>query len=146
MEYKLREMTIDDIDAVIKGETEIFGDSLGFDMLYQEITLNPYAHYIVLDIDGSVEGYVGFWIEGEHSELINFYVSKKYQNQGFGSMMLDFIISVCESVKCKNLSLEVRVSNEKAIHLYKSFGFVESHIRKEYYSNHEDAIVMILEV
>lgn len=146
MEYKLREMTIDDIDAVIKGETEIFGESLGFDMLYQELTLNPYAHYIVLDIDGSVEGYIGFWIEEEHSELINFYVSKEYQNQGFGSMMLDFVISVCESVKCKNLSLEVRVSNEKAIHLYKSFGFTESHIRKEYYSNHEDAIVMILEV
>ena len=144
--YELREMNIDDIDSVIKGEEDIFGDSLGFDMLYQELTLNPYAHYFVLVIEGKVEGYIGTWIEKDHSELINFYVAKEYQNMGFGSMMLDFIIRLVESVGCKTLSLEVRVSNEKAIRLYESFGFTKSHTRKEYYSNHEDAIVMLLEV
>ena len=146
LEYELREMTVDDIPSVIQGEEDIFGDSLGFDMLYQEITLNPYAHYFVLEINGNVEGYIGTWIEEDHSELINFYVTKDYQNMGFGSMMLEFIIALVKSVKCKVLSLEVRVSNKKAIRLYKNFGFTESHIRKEYYSNHEDAIVMILEV
>ena len=146
MKYELREMTIDDIDEVIKGETAVFGESLGFDMLYQELTLNPYAHYFVLDIDHKVAGYIGVWIEVEHSEIINFYVLDEYRSLGFGSMMLEFVIALVTNLNCKNLSLEVRVSNTRAQNLYKKYGFVESHRRKEYYSNHEDAIVMILEV
>ena len=146
MKYALREMAISDIDEVIKGETSIFGESLGFDMLYQELTLNPYAHYFVLEINKKVAGYIGVWIEAEHSEIINFYVLEKYQSMGFGSMMLEFVIALVKSCNCENISLEVRVSNIRAQKLYQKYGFKESHRRKEYYSNHEDAIVMILEV
>ena len=39
---KLRQMQISDIPDVIKGEEEIFNESLGYDMLKSELTLNPY--------------------------------------------------------------------------------------------------------
>ncbi len=51
MHYLLREMTKDDILTVVKQEEEIFNSSLGYDMLYSELELNPYAYYFVLEID-----------------------------------------------------------------------------------------------
>ena len=42
------------------------------------------------------------------------------------------------------MSLEVRVSNDKAIALYKKNGFETVALRKNYYEdNHEDAYLMI---
>ena len=146
MKYQIRPMTVDDIDSVVKGEEEIFEESLGFEYLYSELKLNPYACYLVLDIDNKVEGYIGVWIEEEHSEIINFYVSKEYQGEGFGQMLLRFVIDLVKSTHVKNLSLEVRESNSRAIHIYEKYGFKYSHTRKDYYKNHENANVMILEV
>ena len=44
------------------------------------------------------------------------------------------------------MTLEVRKSNEKAIKLYKKFGFIFSHVKEGYYDDGEDALYMILEV
>lgn len=146
MNYSIRQMTTDDINDIIIGEEKIFGESLGYDMLYSELTLNPYAYYFVLEIDGKINGYIGTWIDPDHAEIVNFYIDEKYQGLGFGSMMLEFFIELCDSCNVPNISLEVRDHNEKAIRLYESFGFKYSHTRKNYYSNGDDAFVLILEV
>ena len=41
-----------------------------------------------------------------------------------------------------DMTLEVRVSNSAAQGLYRSFGFAPAGVRKRYYENTEDAIVM----
>ena len=135
MRYKIRQMEIDDIDNVIDSENKIFGDSLGSDMLYTELKCNPYAYYFVLEVDKKFAGYIGTWIEEEHSEIINFLVLEEYQ-----------LINLVKSVNVPNISLEVRKSNEKAIKLYEKYGFKYSHTREKYYRNGEDALVLILEV
>lgn len=143
MKYKIRQMVEDDILDVMKGEEEVFNQTLGFDFLYQDIKLNPFAYYFVLEINGLVQGYFGIYISDYMGDIINLYVSKKYQDLGFGNMLLDFIIELCEMSKCISLSLEVRKSNLKAIHLYEKKGFTVSRIRERYYENGEDAIVYI---
>lgn len=144
MKYEIRPMEINDIEEVINGEKQVFGESLGYDMLYTDLTLNPYSCYLVLDINGKVKGYIGLWIQ-DNAEVINFYVDKEYRHQGFGKMMLDFAIQLCQMSKVQYLSLEVRPSNTNAIKLYEKSGFVTSHRRSNYYSDGEDAIVMIKE-
>ena len=123
MDYELRLMTLNDIESVVEGEEKAFGESLGYDMLYSELVMNPFANYFVLDIDNQVKGYIGVWIDGEASQIINFYVDDEFQNQGFGSMMLEFVIELCKMSNLNVLSLEVRESNEKAIKLYEKFPF-----------------------
>ncbi len=44
--------------------------------------------------------------------------------------------------KVMKKTLEVRKSNEKALNLYKKQGFILEGIRKEYYENKEDALIM----
>ncbi len=141
MKYQLRPMTTDDIGAVIEGEMRIFTHTLGFDLIYTDLTLNPYAHYFILEIDGTIQGYMGLWIE-DHAQIINFYVEKEYRHMGFGSMMLEFAIELCQMSHVKNITLEVRVSNDEAKRLYEKYGFKPSHFRKQYYENGEDALVM----
>ena len=141
MKYQIRPMLESDIQDVINGEKEIFGESLGEDFLLQELKINPFSYYFVLEIDGHIKGYMGTWIN-ENAEILNFYVSKEFQNMGFGSLMLDFFINLCLSVHVKSLTLEVRESNIKAIELYKKYDLKEVSIRKNYYSNGDNALLM----
>lgn len=143
MRFRIRPLEEKDIGEIVAGETEVFGESLGFDMIYGDLKLNPYAHYLVLEIDGKVGGYLGLWITGEEAEIINFYVAKKYQGMGFGTKLLDFAVELCRMSEVKTLSLEVRPNNVPALKLYEKLGFVFSHVRKQYYRDGSDALVLI---
>ena len=43
MEYQLREMVKEDIEEIVKGEERVFGYSLGYDLIYSDFAINPYA-------------------------------------------------------------------------------------------------------
>jgi len=144
MKYLLREMTKEDIDEIVIGETKVFGKSLGADFFVQELELNPYSSYIVLEINKKVKGYVGILIH-DTIEIINLYVDEEFQGMGFGTILMEFVIDLCEQSKAPALSLEVRPSNTKAIHLYKKFELKEVAKRKQYYDDGEDAILMVRE-
>ena len=63
-----------------------------------------------------------------------------FQNHGIGTKLINYVIDKYKE-KCKNITLEVRKDNEKAIKLYKKVGFIEKAIRKNYY-NGIDGILM----
>ncbi len=77
--------------------------------------------------------------------ILNFAIHKKYQQQGFGSQLLKYLIKQLKNKGCNKIFLEVDASNEIAQNIYKKFGFQFLYIRKKYYSNGKDAIVMVLE-
>jgi ribosomal-protein-alanine N-acetyltransferase len=146
MKFQIRPLEEKDIGEIVQGEEAIFGTSLGFDMIYSDLKLNPFAHYLVLEIDGRVGGYIGLWIHDDTAEVVNFYVASEYQGHGFGTMILDFAVKLCAMSKVKMLSLEVRENNETARHLYEKFGFEFSHKRIRYYQDGSDALVLIKKI
>ncbi len=141
MKYLIRPMELKDIDEVIEGEEKVFGHSLGKDFFISELEINPFSEYLVLEINKHVKGYVGLHIT-DSVEVIDLYVDPKYQGMGFGSMIMDFVIQICEASNAKNITLEVRKSNEKAINLYTKYGLKEVNVRKAYYDNGEDALLL----
>jgi ribosomal-protein-alanine N-acetyltransferase len=95
---------------------------------------------------------VGYSIFSKIFEIVNLdtiAISPKYQGQKLGKLLL---ASSIEKLKIQDnsvesIQLEVRESNVKAINLYKSLGFTEDGIRKNYYpllntSKRENAILM----
>ncbi len=142
MKYNLRPMKIEDIETIVCGEEKVFGHSLGYDMIYADLTINPYAAYMVLEIDKNIHGYVGMWVN-ENAEIINLYVDKEYQGYGFGGLLMDFVIDLCIMSNIENLTLEVRRSNIKAISLYEKYQLEVVNERLNYYSDGEDALVMM---
>jgi ribosomal-protein-alanine N-acetyltransferase len=72
-------------------------------------------------------------------EVLNLAVAPAFRRQGVGRQLLETLLQRAESVAF----LEVRESNLGARNFYKSMGFKEVSIRKEYYDNPpESAIVM----
>jgi ribosomal-protein-alanine N-acetyltransferase len=69
----------------------------------------------------------------------------EFRRQGIGKTLLTHALKSAREEGVVRSFLEVRASNQAAIEMYKSFGFIEDGRRKEYYKdNHEDAILMTL--
>ena len=77
----------------------------------------------------------------ERCELIQIEVLENYRNQKIASKLLTYMIADCQKNHIENITLEVKITNQPAINLYKKFGFKEVAIRKRYYQG-IDAILM----
>ena len=93
---------------------------------------NPFARRIEYVINDKVIGYLDYSLIYDRMEIDNFCVLDEYRNQGIGTKLLAHLISIAISYRVINITLEVRVSNEIAINLYKKFGFREVALRKYY--------------
>ena len=140
----IRPMTISDIDKVSEIEQEAFSHPWSKEDFEIELQSNPYASYFVLDEMGEVIAYLGVWLIYERAQITTIAVDKKLRGLGFSKQLKDFLNSLCIDNLIEEISLVVRISNEKAINLYHRYGFVKKGIRKDYYQdNHEDAFLMV---
>ena len=148
MTIQILELTLEDIDAILPLENELYHKPwLKKDYEY-ELNENPFAHYLKM-IDGDskeILGYIGFWVKFEQAEITKVSISKKYQGFKLSKLLMADAEKRMVLAGCENSTLEVRVSNEVAINLYKSFGYEILTIRKNYYENGEDAYLMYKEL
>ena len=107
------------------------------DYICNEYKNNPYANFIIYIIDNKVLGYIYYSDIYERAEINMFEVDKEERNRKIGNELLKYFL---EKVN-KPVTLEVKRSNEIAIHLYLKYGFEKVAIRKGYY-NGEDGILM----
>ena len=90
-----------------------------------------------------VVGYVCAQVTGEEAEILIFGVAPTSRRQGIGLSLLQDLRATLKTLGCKKVFLEVRDRNAAALSLYASVGFMETHIRKNYYADtREDARVM----
>ena len=101
---------------------------------------NPFMQMIVFLIGDKVVGFINYYEIYDRIEIANFNVLPYFQNHGIGTKLIKYVVDKYKE-KFKNITLEVRSDNEKAIKLYKKIGFVEKAIRKNYY-NDVDGILM----
>jgi ribosomal-protein-alanine N-acetyltransferase len=66
-----------------------------------------------------------------------------FRGKGIGRQLTEQLIKTAEEEGCAFVTLEVRVSNEAAIGLYRSLGFEAVGVRKSFYEKPtEDALLM----
>ena len=88
-------------------------------------------------------GYVSTWLVFEEAHITAIAVRKAHRGRGVGELLLGGAIEFAMHQKSRVVTLEVRVSNDSAIALYKKYGFKKVGLRKAYYSdNREDADIM----
>jgi ribosomal-protein-alanine N-acetyltransferase len=80
-------------------------------------------------------------VSGE-GHITNIAVHPKMRRIGIGKLLLSKCLS---TLNARKIFLEVREYNIAAINLYKKFGFKEVGVRRNYYSNGDNAVVMALE-
>lgn len=103
--------------------------------------ISPFANTIEYIIKNNILGKLDYSFIYDRIEIDNILVEEKYRGQKIGTKLMGYLISIAIEKKVKNITLEVRVSNNIAIKLYKNFGFKEVAIRKYYYGD-EDALLM----
>lgn len=131
----IREYTPDDI---------IFIEQIGSVIKENyEFKINPYTRCFVYEKDKKIIGFIVFSVMYEKAEIIDIAVLNEYQNQNIGTQLISIVEKECIDKKCENVTLEVRQSNQSAISFYKKHGFREVSVRKSYYYDGEDALVMI---
>lgn len=143
---KIREMNSFDIPNIIKYDMAILGETLGEEILLNHLTSGLMKYFVMENSDLDIIGMMSLWIDLDKASINNFYIIDKYQKQGFGREFIDYAIKYLSNIKVKEITLEVRPSNDIAKKLYESFEFHQVSIRKNYYKNGEDALLMYLRI
>ncbi len=140
----IREATKDDLKYLCEMEIELFPDNPWPESAFlYEIYNNPFGKVYIYEEDDEVKGYLDLWITFEKAQIANIGVKKAYQGKGIGQILVDEAIRIANDNNCENISLEVRVGNEKAIYLYEKNDFINVATRKNYYENGDDAYLMV---
>ena len=94
--------------------------------------------------DGEVAGYIITCIEGDAAHVISIATDPKYRRRGVGKLLLCTALNLLAEVKTREVFLEVRVTNEAALRLYKAAGFEVVETLENYYSDGEDGYKLSL--
>jgi [ribosomal protein S18]-alanine N-acetyltransferase len=140
--YIFRAAGKDDIDGIHSVEAESFTKPWSLGMFTDEITNNDRARYYVIEYNTEIIAYGGYWCILDEAHITNVAVRPGYRNRGIGEMLLSQIIGTFGKENIIRATLEVGINNKTAIGLYKKAGFTEAGIRKGYYENSEDAVIM----
>lgn len=87
-------------------------------------------------------GYAGVLYTGDEAHVTNIAVAPSHRRHAVATRLLAELAWTAIRRGCTGMTLEVRVSNTGAQSLYERFGFEAAGVRKRYYENTEDAIVM----
>ena len=96
----------------------------------------------LIDEDDKVIGYYSFAQIIDEGHINNIAVRKIDQSKGYGSILMEDMIKMADKKNIVALTLEVEVENIKAINLYTKYNFKNEGIRKKYYKNTKDAMIM----
>lgn len=110
---------------------------------FRDELLSPHAFSLVaMSPDGRVAGYIVPVFIIDECEIRNVAVHPAMRSHGVGRLLVSAVIDACRKRGARFLGLEVRVSNDAALALYRRLGFVETGRRANYYENGEEAILM----
>ena len=121
--------------------SELFPKILTSKSVKEDIKNNPFTNHLTYLINGEPVAFINYYIMYERAEIININVLEEYQNQKIASKLLEHMVNECISHNVKNITLEVKETNIKAIHLYEKFGFSKVAVRRKYYQG-IDGILM----
>lgn len=136
----IRPMTEADLDRVLELERAIFTEPWRRSFFLSDIN-RPAGLCIVAEEQGTIIGYAIAW-GAEEVHLANLAVAEDARRQGVGSKLIAAVLDFARRRGAQSIYLEVRASNHIARKFYAHHGFIPTYLRKGYYQNGEDAIVM----
>ena len=144
MSARLRVATPEDLQALVDLEAVTFPEDPWTPfMLADELSSPASRYWIALGDDGAPIGYGGVKIGGDQADVMTIGVSPRARGHGAGAAILDALVGWAREAGAAEIFLDVRPSNEAAIALYSSRGFVEIGRRPRYFRNPvEEAVEM----
>lgn len=138
----IREMQMEDLEQVVQIEQACFSEPWSGAGFASSLASKD-TRYLVAVKAEKIVGYCGYLRSFEEADITNVAVSTDYRNCGIAGKMLEELMEQGKQRGIERFTLEVRVSNQAAIHVYEKLGFASVGIRKNFYSRPtEDAMIM----
>lgn len=143
---KISRMTVSDLNEIEDILFSDFDDFWNINTFKSEL-LNPNSKYIVAKIDNKIVGYAGIWKAVDDVHITNIVTAKNLRRKNIGSILLSNLIEMAKAENgITSITLEVNCNNLPAKKLYEKSGFEVVGLRKKYYNNTDDAVIMTMEV
>lgn len=146
-EVTVRDMTLDDVPAVEALERQLFPiDAWPLQMFLDELSQPETRRYLVAEAGGGIVGYAGLMCIEPIADVQTIAVVPDFEGRGIGSTLLTELIGEARRRWASEVLLEVRADNPRAQKLYVRFGFEQIHVRRRYYRDGVDALIMRLQL
>ena len=146
-EFVINLMTLEELESIKDFLVDDYDEFWSENVLKSEIE-NPNAKFFSLKKNNEVIGFGGYIITPQDIQITNIVIKKDQRNKGYGDYFFREILRNAENdlrqmdINPKSISLEVNSTNSSAISLYMKNGFEKIGVRKRYYNNTFDAIIM----
>jgi ribosomal-protein-alanine N-acetyltransferase len=135
-----------DIPVLATYEKELFPYSpWSTSQFKEEFAGIPTTRFMSVAEDGNtIIGYCGVFVPapGVEADILTVAVLPAYRRQGIAREFMHQIENYAIEREASALMLEVELSNEAAIKLYESLGYMKISVRMDYYGPGKDAHVM----
>jgi ribosomal-protein-alanine N-acetyltransferase len=129
--------------AVLQIEQQVYPQPWSLGVFLSELTARATRVYLVARVGDRIVGYLGMFLSQEDAHITTIAVDPEWRRHQVGTRLMAAAARAAVARGCRNLTLEVRVSNNAAQNLYRQFGFAPAGVRPKYYpDNFEDALIM----
>lgn len=137
-----RELQLQDTSQMAQIELDSFSEPWR-EASFVEAIEHPEIFFYVAEEAGEVLAYCGAVESFDEADVVNVATKKEHRNKGICKELLQYMMKEEAKKGISRFSLDVRVSNLAAIHVYESLGFESAGIRPGFYSKpKEDSNVM----
>lgn len=131
-----------DVGAVVEIERRSFPVTWPEGSFLRELKENRCARYLVARLKGRVVGYAGAWVILEEAHVTTMAIAPEARGKGLGKLLFWHLMDLALREGSKWATLEVRADNQAALRLYRDFGFTRVGLRRRYYADDADAVIM----
>ncbi|MCV6599822.1 MAG: ribosomal protein S18-alanine N-acetyltransferase [Alphaproteobacteria bacterium] len=134
---KIEELLFDCSDVVAEMHKSCFEKCWSSEQ-FSNLLKNPFNKIFIACDENKPLGFIMVQKIEDEAEIITVCVLPEYRKQGIAQKLI-------ENITSNKVFLEVNIKNTPAINLYKKLGFKTERIRKKYYNNNDDALIMVKE-
>ncbi|HEY5303749.1 MAG TPA: ribosomal protein S18-alanine N-acetyltransferase [Acidimicrobiales bacterium] len=148
MTWRIRVAERRDLGALVEIELAQFLEPWTRAMVLDEISNHESRRYTVAEEGGVIIGYLGLMFVLKDELHINTIGTRPgHEGRGVATSLLDEAWAEVATRGVARATLEVAVSNSRALALYYRYGFAPVGVRKNYYEKtHEDALILWADV
>jgi ribosomal-protein-alanine N-acetyltransferase len=150
--YSLRVFAPGDVESVVNINRVCLPENYAPYFFLDTFNSSPQT-FIVAESQGRVVGYIMCRMEHGFSDVRKLHFAKKghiisvavmpdFRRMGIGQRLVEYALSALSGLSADECFLEVRITNDPAIDLYKKLGFQITRTIPRYYYDGSDAYVM----
>jgi len=131
----------ENLNRIVAAEREIFSEAWSKSAYLSSLSSGKLVS-AVLENGEEIVAFGSFIHICDEGDINNIAVTEKYRKKGYGKQLMLLLLDEARRLGVTDMTLEVRASNVTAVSLYEKLGFTAEGVRKHFYFDGEDALIM----